>query len=201
MDCKKLTSGFDIGCEGLFRKYHQQVVLINRSDVDQYNITSNDGLHRIQFNLLEGRTGYLFRGNENAGLLNAFFTKKQEKGVPYYSHNVDVVVIGTSENVKVRLKQLDLSNYFAAIQFKNQNVEIYGFNNGLNTKGYEYNAQSGIGGSVISLGSKYDEYEPPYNYYSATITPDFDGLFTNVPDFIGGDFNNDFNSDFNNQYV
>jgi len=196
MSCVNLIKGFDIGCEALFRKYYQNVVLINRSDVDQFRIIATNSQHRIQFNLLAGKTGYLFTGNENVGLLNAKFNKREEKGVPFYTHNVDVVVAGTSENIKTLLKQIDNSNYFAAIQFKNGDVEIYGFENGLTSGSYEYAAQSSLGGAVITMSSKFDEYEPPYLYHSNSITDDFDGLFANLPNFLAGDFNQDYNNDF-----
>jgi len=196
MGCVKLIKGFDIGCTPLLRKYYQNVVLINRADVEQASITTTSDLHRIQFNLLEGKTGYLFNGNENVGLLNAKWNKREEKGVPFYTHNVDVVVAGTSENIKTLLKQIDNSNYFAAIQFKNGDVEIYGFENGLTSGSYEYAAQSSLGGVVITMSSKFDEYEPPYLYNSNSITDDFDGLFANLPNFLGGDFSNDYSNDF-----
>jgi len=196
MGCVKLIKGFNIGCTPLLRKYYQNVVLINRADVEQESITTTSDLHRIQFNLLDGKTGYLFNGNENVGLLNAKWNKREEKGVPFYTHNVDVVVAGTSENIKTLLKQIDNSNYFAAIQFKNGDVEIYGFENGLTSGSYEYAAQSSLGGAVITMSSKFDEYEPPYLYHSNSINDDFDGLFANLPNFLGGDFSNDYNNDF-----
>ena len=196
MGCVSLIKGFDIGCEALFRKYYQNVVLINKEDVKQFSVTTTDSLHRIQFNLEDGKTGYLFNGKENVGLLTAKFNKNDVKGVPYYNHSVDVVVVGTSENIKTLLKQLDNSNYFAAIQFRNGDVEIYGFENGLFSGNYEYSAQSSLGGAVINLGSKYDEYEPPYLYNSADPNQDFNDLFAGLPDFLSGDFNNDYENDF-----
>jgi len=201
MGCVNLIKGFDIGCEALYRKYYQNVILINKGDVKQVSVSTTSQQHRIQFNLLPDKTGYLFKGNENVGLLNAKFSKKEEKGVPYYNHNVDVVVAGTSENIKTLLKQIDNSNYFAAIQFRNGDVEIYGFENGLGSGSYEYSAQSSLGGSVIGLASKFDEYEPPYLYHSNSIETDFNNLFTGLNDFLGGDFNQDFNNDFYNNVV
>ena len=196
MGCVSLIKGFDIGCEALFRKYYQNVVLINKDDVNQYSVTTTDDLHRIQFNLKDDKTGYLFNGNESVGLLTAKFSKKDLKGVPYYSHSVDIVVVGTSENTKTLLKQLDNSNYFAAIQFRNGDVEIYGFENGLFSGNYEYAPQSSLGGSVIGLNSKYDEYDPPYLYNSADPNQDFNDLFAGLPDFLSGDFSNDYLNDF-----
>lgn len=201
MGCVNLIKGFDIGCEALFRKYYQNVILINKNDVFQTAISTTNDQHRIQFNLLPGKTGYLFTGNENVGLLNAKFGKKEEKGVPYYNHSVDIVIAGTSENVKTILKQIDNSRFFAAIQFRNGDVEIYGFENGLGSGDYEYSAQSSLGGAVINLSSKYDEYEPPYLYHSNSINDDFNDLFSGLPNFLGGDFNDDFNDDFFNLVV
>lgn len=197
MGCVSLIKGLDLNClDEFFRKYYQNVILINRNDVNQFQITTNTTQHRIRFNLSAGKTGYLFSNSETVGILKAKFSKNEAKGINTYRHSVDIVVSGTSENIKTLLKQLDNSDYFAAIQFKSGDVEIYGFENGLGSSGYEYDATSGVGGSVINLVSKFDEYEPPYLYYSNDITGDFDDLFAGLPDFLGGDFNNDYSDDF-----
>src|SRR5690606_1830493 len=110
-----------------------------------------------------------------------------------YDHKIEIAVVGVDENSKTMLKQLDFSDYFGALQFKDGTIEIFGFNYGLKTDPYNYTPQ-GIGGAVISLVSKYEEYDPPYVYAGDSI--DFDNLFANIPSFLGGDFNNDFNNDF-----
>lgn len=196
MGCVKLLKGLDLACKDLVKKYYQNVILMNRNDVDQLSITTNDSQHRISFNLLPNKTGYLFRVNENSSLLSASFSKSEQKGIPLYNHAVNVVVSGVGESIKTLIKQLDNSDYFAAIQFKTGEVEIYGFDNGLRTQDYDYEAQSELGGTVITLASKFDEYEPPYLYQSPRINDDFNNLFAGVPDFLSGDFNDDFSDDF-----
>ena len=196
MGCVELLKGFDLTCEPLFRKYYQNVILINKSDVDQVRIITTNDQHRIQFNLLAGKSGKLFIINETSSLLNASFSKSTNKGITEYNHNVDIVVAGTSENVKTLLKQIDNGKYFAAIQFRNGDVEIYGFENGLESQDYDYQAQSSLGGAVITLSSKFDEYDVPYLYHSNSIDNDFNELFTDLPGFLSGDFNNDFSDDF-----
>lgn len=204
--CLDLMKGFDLECDGaVYKKYYQNIVLVNRADVDQFYISSTATQHRIYFNLNSGKTGYLFRSTENGGSINADFSKSTQKGINYYDHKLNIPVVGINENSKTLLKQLDKADYFAAIQFKDGTVEIYGFNFGLKTQNYSYQPQ-GSGGTTLDLVSKYKEYDPPYVYvpsldyndtgYDPQAEIDFNNLFADIPPIYGGDFNNDFNDDF-----
>lgn len=209
MSCVKLLAGLDVACLEVFNKYYQSIVILNRSDVSTFAIQSTDTRNRIAFNLKENKTGFLFRSNENSANLSANFSKKEKDGINLYTHKVQVPVVGVSEVIKVLLKQLDHSDCFAAIQFKSGEVEIYGFNYGLRTDDYDYQAQSSYGGAPINMSSRYEEYDPPYIYYPVSFigtggpTPeeqaviDFDNLFSEIDEVINGDFNDDFNNDFN----
>lgn len=195
MACKQLIQGHDVSClSNNYRKYYQQIVLVNITDVNEVAYDINDTNHGIAFNLNLGATGYLYRGNENSNLYSASFSKNTIKGQPVYSHSVNLPVVGVGVQTKLVLKQLDLSNYFAAIQFRDGTVELYGFENGLTTSNYTYEAQNGMGGTGITLESKYDEDELPYVYLGGS--DNFDDLFQNIPELLGGDFNNDFSNDF-----
>ncbi len=189
--CVKLMKGFDLECEGAeYRKYYQNAVLINRSDVENFTINSGIETNNIIFNLLATKTGYLFRSTENSSSIKLEFSKSEKKGIVYYDHKMDLPIIGVTENSKTILKQLDMSDYFGAIQFKDGTIEIVGFNYGLKTSNYTYDPA----GTVISLESKYSEYDPPYVY--GGDASDFDNLFADIPNINVGDFNNDFNNDF-----
>jgi len=145
----------------------------------------------------------VFRAFETGQLLGASFSKSKDGGLPVYNHKCELPVVGTSQSVKILLKQLDTSDVFAAIQCRNGDIEIYGFDNGLESSDYSYNIQSGFGGSVVEMKSIEAEYQPPYLYYSAqnNETEDFDNLFAGLPEFTLGDFNNDFNNDFYNTTI
>lgn len=197
MGCKKLLKGIDLNCINLVNKYYQNVILINKSEVDEHIISTTDTQHRISFNLLEGKSGHLFRASEITSLLSASFSKSEDNGIPVYEHRVQIPVSGATENVKTLLKQLDGSDYFAAIQLKNGIVEIYGFDNLLKTSNYDYESQSPLGGAVIQMVSKIEEYEPPYVYYAAGFEDaHFNDLFGGIEGVLSGDFNDDFNDDF-----
>lgn len=206
MSCLKLMRGFDADtCEAGFNKYYQNIVLINKEDVDSFNITSNNDTHKISFSLKEGRSGVLFRAPEVGSSLIASWSKSTDNGVPVYEHSASLPIIGVGQNVKSLLKQLDQANVFAAIQFKDNTIEVLGFNYGMVTQDYDFQAQSGIGGSIISIKSREREYDPPYVYTPADsvliVNPnqaveDFDNLFANIDSVDTGDFNNDFSNDF-----
>lgn len=204
--CLDLMKGFDLECDGaIYKKYFQSIVLINRADVDEFYINATEDKHRIYFNLKEGKTGYLFRSTENGSVINADFSKSTSKGINYYEHKLNLPIVGINENSKTMLKQLDKADYFAAIHFKDNTIEIYGFNFGLKTSSYTYQPQ-GSGGVTLDLVSKYKEYEPPYVYvpslnpndtgYDPQAVEDFNNLFVGIPSIYGGDFNNDFSDDF-----
>jgi len=194
MACKELLRGHDVRCELPLRKYYQQIVLVNIDDVDQVGYDVNDNNHVIIFNLNAGTTGYKYIGNEVSSLYSASFSKKVKKGQPLYDHTVNLPIIGVSVETKLILKELDTANYFAAIQFRDGTVEIYGFENGLKTNDYTFEAQNGLGGIGITLSSKFSEDEIPYVYGGDAIN--FDNDFADIPELIGGDFNQDYSSDF-----
>lgn len=194
MACRELLRGHDITCELPIRKYYQQLVLVNLDDVDQVAYDISDVSHSIVFNLVAGAKGYRYIGNEIGGLYSASFSKTTRKGQPLYSHSVTLPVIGVSIETKLVLKELDLANYFAAIQFRDGTVEIYGFGNGLKTEDYTYEVQNGLGGSSINLVSRYEEEDIPYVYLGGA--ENYDNDFMDIAEIFGGDFNNDFSNDF-----
>jgi len=201
MSCISLHKGQDLSCGIWVKKYYQQLVLINKDDVNNFNTLSKrneDGTfrHRIQFDLKAGKTGYRFQGAENGTSFNARFSKQIVDNIPQYLHELQLPILGASEETKYIIKTLDYANYFATIQLMDGKVEVYGFENGLTTGDYTFDLQGNMGGSFIPLESKDLEDEPPYIYYSLTPLSDFDELFANVNLVALGDFNDDFNNDF-----
>lgn len=196
MACRKLMRGHDLGCDLPHMKYFQQVVLVNKEDVNQVRYFDGDNNnHGILFNLFPGTEGFLYRGSEIASNYYAEFNKFEKKGRPYYTHTINLPIVGVTQNTKLVLKQLDNGNYFAAIQFTDGTIEIYGFDNGLKTSEYTYNAQNNLGGSLLTLTSKIDEEEIPWVYLGQN-PDDFDNKFCCIEQLLCGDFNNDFNNDF-----
>lgn len=211
MSCEGLRNGLDLTCGTFAKKYYQQVVLVNRADVQNKRIVTSsldiDGNYtcsnRVYFNLKEGKSGFRFSLNENSSSIFANFDKSIVENIPQYLHAVSIVILGVSEQIKCLLTQLDYSDYFAAVQFYDGTIEIFGFEFGLTSVNYGYDPQNNNGGSVIKLSSLGDSLEdtPPLNYKSTEGTEilDFDNNFQDVIFDINGDFNPDFNSDFNNQ--
>jgi len=204
--CDKLRQGFQLDCESLTRKYYQQVVLVNRQDVNnkliQVALIQGDNYtcrHRVSFDLKTGKTGFRFTGDEKSKVIYPSFDKTDNNGIPQYAHNINIIIAGIQESEKCLIKQLDYGDYFAAIQLYNGLVEIYGFEYGLSTKNYSYNIQSNSGGGILTLSSLADslEDEPPFIYDG--LISDFDNNFSDVIFNPSGDFNDDFNNDFNNQ--
>lgn len=207
MGCEKLRDGLDLSCTTPARKYYQQVVLVNRDDVDQKQIlTSTVSIedeytcrHRVIFSLKEGKTGFRFSMPESSSSVYPSFEKTEVENIPQYRHSVNIVIAGVTEAIKCLLKQLDYGDYFAAVQYYDGTVEIYGFESGLTTSSYGFDPQNSSGGGVIKLISMADalEDEPPFVYGGDAA--DFDNNFEDIVFVEQGDFNDDFNEDFNNQ--
>lgn len=191
--------GLDMSCRSYAKKYFQQIVLINKDDVqDHLIVTSESGepAHRIFFTLKEGKSGFRFTSVAGGFSNLGSFEKTVKEDIPQYLHVLQLLLMGVDEEVKVILKQLDNAEYFAAIQYHDNTVEIYGFDYGLSTRNYTYDAQDGGGGALIILNSDNDalEDDPPFIYGGNVV--DFDNDFSDNEPIPEGDFNDDFNDDF-----
>jgi hypothetical protein len=216
MGCLSITNGADYICGGFQKKYFQQIVLVNRADLDSWSIQltkfnapsfSNPAnpipppkcAHRVFFRLKENKTGYRFEFPEKGSTIFGSFTKSESNNRTEYTHRIQISLFGVNEAFKCLLRSLDNANYFAAIQFMDGTVEIFGFEYGLTTNDYTYDPQGFGGGSLIELVSDKEalEDEAPFVYSSnGNENEDFNNNFDNNPIIELGDFNDDFNNDF-----
>lgn len=209
--CGTLRNGQDSSCEVIYKKYYQQAVLVNRSDIENKAVVTSytdidDNYHcrlRAYFSLFEDKAGFRFQIGESASYIQGIAEKIDDDGVPQYKHSVTIAVMGVTEESKCILSQLDYGDYFAALQFADGTIELYGFEYGLSTNNYSY-APGQTGGALITLQNLSDspEDELPLVYFSGTPDgeiADFDRLFLDNAWDDNGDFNDDFNNDFNNE--
>lgn len=209
MSCKKLRSELNNSCTTIAKKYFQQAVLVNKDDVESFLISTpysniNDEFfcrYRIAFKLKGGKTGYRFTSPEQGNSIFGYYTKSIKENIPQYKHSVQLSMFGVDEKTKCVLDQLDMAQYFAAIQFYDGIIEVYGFEFGLQTEDYEYNPANNGGGTLIILSSDEEalEDERPYVYISGIDgqeNEDFNNNFNNNPNLPTGDFNDDFSDDF-----
>jgi hypothetical protein len=191
--CGQIKRGFDASClNNLTRKYYQQAVLINRSDIDNSTIVievvdNGDAgtppvsscKHRVSFSLKAGATGYRITLPENGSSVFGSFAKtNSDFGFAQYQHIVNLAMIGVDESTKCMLNALDKGSVVVALQIGNV-IEIYGLQNGLQTGDYTYDVQGGAGGSVLTLQSieTAPEQHVPYIYNSTDPIADFDSNF------------------------
>lgn len=186
--CAKIFNGLDVSCDAPVRKYYQQAVIINKSDIDTYDITLPDAEtetcnYKVEFALKEGKTGYRILGAEAGSSFYGSVDKtRSDLGYAQYIHNAGILIAGVSEEVKCILDGLDKGSFVVALQLKNGTVEVYGIVNGLTTGDYSYNIQEGGGGTAILLSSLEDAPESnlPLVYESAVPgqeSVDFDDAF------------------------
>lgn len=191
--CGTLKAGQDLSCITPARRYFQQAVIINKSDIDTYTITAPNGVapdsceYQVEFTLKDGKTGYRLMGSENGSTYRGYFDKSiaETLGQPQYIHNVQILIAGVDRATKCILDALDKGSYVVALQFSDNTVEIYGIQNGLTTGDYTYDVQEGGGGTAIVLSSRENAPEGylPLVYKSATPdgeVADFDSEFANT---------------------
>lgn len=186
--CAKLVNGLDVGCNAPVKKYYQQAVLINKSDIDTYDITLPDVDaetcdYNVTFALKAGETGYRISGPDGGSAFFGSFDKsRDDNGYSQYTHNVSILITGITEEAKCVLDSLDKGSFVVALQLKDGTVEIYGIVYGLTTGDYTYDPQAGGGGTPIVLSSLEDAPEAnlPLIYVSAVPgqeSDDFDDAF------------------------
>lgn len=186
--CAKLINGLDVSCIAPTRKYYQQAVLINKSDIDSYTISlpdpeTGDCDYNVTFELKPGSTGYRFIGPEaGSNYFGSVDKSRSDLGFSQYIHNAQVLVTGIDESTKCILGALDKGSFIVALQLKDGTVEIYGMVNGLTTGDYTYDVQEGGGGTPILLSSLEDapENSLPLIYVSSMPgqeNDDFDDAF------------------------
>jgi hypothetical protein len=191
--CAELKQGFDFACvTDTVRKYFQQIVVINFSDIDRGTVVKTNTntptcAFNVAFKLKTGKTGYAIIGAETGNSISGMYEKTTNEltGQPNYLHKINYVGVGVSEAVKCILNSLDRGSFVVACQLKNGLVEIYGIDNGVRNADYSYDIQGGNGGSAIVMQSEENALESliPMNYKptapSLSAGADFDLLFAN----------------------
>lgn len=206
--CEKLYRGYGTGCLPLERKLEQTVVLINKADVSEYVLETSSvspgGVYTcaygIRFKLNAGKKGFLVEGPANGEAIAPNYSRTGKDGDILYDHEIQFPTVGTSEELKCFLENLEAGFYFAAVKYTTGLVEIYGFDYGLKPSDFKVDLINAAGGTLIKIKSDGDSLEDrmPYIYKSLEATPqeDYDNLFEDITVVSNGDFNNDFNNDF-----
>lgn len=194
--CASLLNGQSSVCVAPQRRYYQQVVLINRADIDpdtivktftDYDSENPTCEYNVSFSLKQGKTGYRFMGSEaGSSFSGTFDASRSDFGFPQFIHNVNMVIMGASEEAKCILDSLVKGSVVAALQFADGTVEIYGIDSGLVAQDFTFDVQGGGGGSAITLSSLEiaPENNLPLIYKSVPAGSegeDFDDNFANIP--------------------
>ncbi|MBT0552516.1 hypothetical protein D1Z97_03300 [Riemerella anatipestifer] len=190
--CSELTEGLNVSCQrSIPKRYVQKLVLINFNDIDRVNSTVGNlgGAscdYTVQMVLKEGKRGVLFQLPENGSSIKGFFAKSTtDNGFVEYLHQLQLLIIGASKEVKCKLDKLDHGRFVGVTLLSDGTYEVYGWENGISTGDYTYDIVEGGGGSIIPLQSdeKAKETMLPLVYKPASsgnADADFDSLFENA---------------------
>ncbi len=189
--CARLANGQDNSClTNIIRKYFQQVVLINRSDLVDVvktvpTVEDPECVYTVGFNLKEGATGYRVTGSENGSVIKGYFDKGVgDLAFPEFIHHVDMVLMGVNQDTKCMIDSLSRASVVAALQI-GDTVEIYGIDSGLSIDDFTFDVSEGGGGSLLTLSSLENAPESRLPFIYVSQTPgseieDFDDLFANA---------------------
>jgi len=189
--CAILKNGQDAACIAPVRRFYQQAVLINKTDIDTTTVvlsvpTDEICDYNVQFSLKEGKTGLRFTGSESGSTYKGYFDKSvSDLGYVQYKHNAQILVVGSTEEAKCILDSIGKGKFVAVYQLTDGSVEVYGWENGLSAGDFTYDVQEGGGGTAIVLSSMdlSPENYVPLAYKSLTLngeTADFDANFENA---------------------
>lgn len=193
--CAELTGDIDLSCiRSLAKKYFQEIVVINYSDVDrtasELNLSDTGTCdYSVSMVLKAGKKGVMIKIPQSSGIIKGFYAKStSDLGIVQYLHQVQFLMIGSTAVIKCAMDKLDRGLYIVAAQIMDGTgtVEIYGWENGLSTGDYTWDIADGGGGSTIVLQSKDTEQEGmiPLVYKSAVAgqeNADFNEQFANTP--------------------
>lgn len=187
--CAEIDGEIDLSCiRNLPKKYFQEVVIINKSDID-YTTSVVGNLdatcdYTVQMVLKTGKKGVMFKIPETSGSIfgTAAKTTADVTGLQQFVHLVQILAMGLSSEIKCLLDKLGRGKFVVAAQLSDGTVEIYGWENGLSTGDYTIDIAGGGGASVVPLQSIETAQESmlPLIYKPQT----------------GGDANADFNEQF-----
>ena len=190
--CGTLKGGADYSCSApSTRKYAQQIVIINKNDIDTYTITAPTGLtpetcaYNVVFTLKADKKGFKFIGGENGSTYKGYVdtTTSETFGSPDFKHNVQMITVGATEAQKCVTDALIRGKYVVAMQFGDI-IEIYGIENGLSMVDGTLDNQEGGGGSIGVLSSRDESPERFLPLVYKSVVPgqeieDFDADFLN----------------------
>lgn len=193
--CGKIKKGQDNTCgDGIVKGYIQEAVIINFSDVKSkgVDVDCDSDKYQAKMVLENSTTGYAFEAMPAGTVIRGWTSKtRDDNGYPVYTHNVQIVITGVTQEQKCILSGLDKGLYVVALKLKKYDdtsgglveaVEIYGLGNGMTTADYDYNIVEEGGVVPITLSSLEGQEEADLPYIYASGTPgdeaeDFDARF------------------------
>lgn len=167
--CRILDADFVLSCDDKAQGgLENDVLLINRSDVDYSAITYDAGNKTIvtNFQLKSGKTGYLLQGVKQVNS-TAYELVKQEFSFDTFKHTFNGVVLTPSSANKEQAEKLASGGKYVVIvnrKYKGASnadaFEIYGLESGLELETMTYNSKENNGVISFALSSAEGEDEP-----------------------------------------
>lgn len=170
--CAMIKEGQDFSCSAPAKRFAQEVVIINYSDILTKELPKNaEGEicdHKVKFKLKPTKKGFRFilSGNGSSVFGTAAKTST-ESGYPEFNHIVNMAVGGSDELSKCNLEAFSKGRFVVAMQIGSK-IEVYGLENGLSAGDFSYSPQENGGFTPITLenGEQFAENNLPSLYES-----------------------------------
>lgn len=185
--CGKIVKDMLADCENPPKGgMEQQVILMNRSDLDEVVKTSstNDGTHSASFSLTSGTTGFLVTGYANKQLFTYGWSLNVADDQPDdFTHTLSLRLFNCSEDTNSFVNGLALgADIVAVVKSKAGCYEILGLDGGLKITEASKNSNENKAATVFVLSSSGTDTEPktPYIYFdtdSDTTSANFENKF------------------------
>lgn len=183
--CGELNKGQDNACPTLQKGYIQELQLANFNDVEikevDVDCESETNRFRAKVGLKEGKTAFSFSGVGRGNNIRAWYSfDVDDNGMPFYTHHVQIILTGATEEQKCIVKGLGAGLFVAFARLRSYTdpvtsdvvpaVEVFGLVNGLAAVPYDYNLAETGGVTTIELASNegFEEPDPSYIYSSPT---------------------------------
>lgn len=183
--CGILDADFVLSCDDKAQGgLENDVLLINRSDVDYSAITYNATNKNIvtNFQLKSGKTGYLLQGVKQVNS-TSFELVKQEFSFDTFKHMFNGVVLTPSSANKEQAEKLASGGKYVVIVNRKYKgalnadaFEIYGLQSGLELETMTYNSKENNG--VISFALASAEGEDETSLPKTLLETDYDTTLT-----------------------
>lgn len=187
MICEKINKDFKQCAATHLSRWAQRLVLINKQDVEKYNISNG----KIAFVMKDGKRGFHYEYSNVLFQVLGNYEAEGKNNYFQYKHNVQLPLSGLGFDTG----EINNGEYFAALLDFENRVWIFGFDYGLKPQPYLF--ESHELNTLTLISAALEDTLPLFYIADESASDDFNNDFegTTFPD-LTGQFSDAFFTDF-----